>query len=106
MSARRIRGKSPGLLWIGACPAVKIIGALNQRPRVIIAVWHVAADSRAGALALREPIAMSEPVRVQVSLDEKAKERLRQMAGQGQASVAFVLGRVIESGLMEKKRLM
>ena len=35
-----------------------------------------------------------------------ARERLRQMAGQGQASVAWMLGRVVEAGLLEKKRLL
>ncbi len=49
---------------------------------------------------------MAEPFRVQVQLDEAARDRLRQMAGQGQASVAFMLGRLIETGLAEKKRLL
>jgi hypothetical protein len=49
---------------------------------------------------------MAEPFRVQVSIDETARDRLRQMAGQGPATVAFMLGRLIETGLAEKKRLM
>ncbi len=48
---------------------------------------------------------MAEPFKVQVAMDESARDRLRQMAGQGQASVAFMLGRLIETGLAEKKRL-
>ncbi len=49
---------------------------------------------------------MAEPLRVQVAMDESARDRLRQMAGQGQAGVAFMLGRLIETGLAERKRLM
>jgi hypothetical protein len=49
---------------------------------------------------------MAEPFRVQVAMDESARDRLRQMAGQGPATVAFMLNRLIETGLAEKKRLM
>jgi len=49
---------------------------------------------------------MAEPFRVQVAMDETARDRLRQMAGNGQASVAFMLGQLIETGLGEKKRLL
>jgi hypothetical protein len=48
---------------------------------------------------------MAEPFRLAVSLDEHARDRLRQMAGKGNASVGWLIGRLIESALGEKKRL-
>ena len=48
---------------------------------------------------------MAESFRLQIPLDENTRERLRQMAGKGQASVAWMLGRIVEAGLVEKKRL-
>jgi hypothetical protein len=49
---------------------------------------------------------MAEQFRVQISLDENSRNRLRQLTGQGTTSVAFMLGRLIETGLAERKRLL
>ena len=49
---------------------------------------------------------MAEQLRIQVALDETGRDRLRPMAGQGQAALSFMIGRLLETGLAERKRLL
>ncbi len=49
---------------------------------------------------------MAEQLRVQVALDETVRDRLRPFAGQGQTALAFMIGRLVETGLAERKRLL